>query len=126
MAVKLLVDKHIQVVFFFFHVDRDVDALSTNLDRNRVAVVLVLEVQSKVLLNPIELVGDEGKLNLGVAVTSDFGGALELDLSEELFQLKFFVGGRSKVIYNFVYFFEGILFFVCLWLGACIWVCGGS
>ena len=49
LSVELFIDKNVQVVLFFLNVDRHINAVTSNSDRNRLSVVLILEEESEFL-----------------------------------------------------------------------------
>ena len=79
-TIKLLVHHHVHVVLFLFNVNRHVNALSFDCNRNRSSVVLILEKKSEILINLIYFVGRERKLNLDARVTFYLNATLELNL----------------------------------------------
>ena len=83
LSVKLFIDQNVQVVLFFFDINRHVDAGTSNSDRDGLGVVLVLKEESEFLRDISELHRDECELDFGAAVTVNLGRSLETDLSQE-------------------------------------------
>ena len=77
LSVGLFVDKHIQIVFFILHIDRDIDTGATNSDRNGFCVILIFKEEGEVLCHCCQFQGHKCKLNLGCGVTVDFSCAFE-------------------------------------------------
>ena len=76
-SVELLVNHHIHIVSFFFNVNRHIHTFTSQVQRNRLRVVLILKEQSQVLIDFGQLGWHERELNLSVRVTIDFGDSLE-------------------------------------------------
>ena len=84
LSVELLIDQDIQIVLFLLDIDRHINTPTTDLDWDRLGVVLVLKEQCEVLIDLGELHWNEGELNLRAGVPIDLCGSLEGDLSKEL------------------------------------------
>lgn len=65
LAVKLVVDKHLHVVFFLRHVNRHVYTTTFHFDCDGLGVVLVLKEESELLIDGGELNWHERKLDFG-------------------------------------------------------------
>ena len=65
LAVKLVVDKHLHVVFFLRHVNRHVYTTTFHFDWNGFGVVLVLKEERELLLDSGQLQRHERKLDFG-------------------------------------------------------------
>jgi len=90
LSVKLLIDKHIQIILILLNINGNVDAVTSHRYRDWLCIILVLKKQSEILFNSSKLIWNKGHLYLGLRVSFDLSGSLELDLREELLKLYFF------------------------------------
>lgn len=84
LTVKLIVYKHIQIIFFLRNVDRDVDTFTKHFDGDRLTVILIVKEKREGLPYLTQFIGDKGKGYLHCRVTINIIGALELDLGKKL------------------------------------------
>ena len=63
LSVELLVHQHVEVVLFFFNVDRHIHAPSSNRDRDGLSIILVLKEESKLLVYFSQFIGHKSELN---------------------------------------------------------------
>lgn len=87
LTVELLVDQDVEVVLFFFNIDRHINAATCNRNRDWLRVVLVLKEEGELLVDLVQLVGHKRKLNLSAGVPFDLSSSFELHLGEEFVQL---------------------------------------
>ena len=66
LTVELLVDHHIEVVFFLVHIDWNINASTSNLEWDWLRVILVLKEESQVLVDISQFCRDESELNFSV------------------------------------------------------------
>ena len=86
LSVELLIDKHIQVVLFLLDVNGHINARTSDCNRDRLRVVLVLEEECESLRHLSQLHRYESELDLRATVTVNLCCALEADLGEELIE----------------------------------------
>lgn len=89
LAIELLVNQNVQVIFEMLDVDGDVDALALKLDGDWVAVVLVFKEQCEFLVDAGKLVRYKCETEFQLAVAIDFNCSFELNLRQELFETDF-------------------------------------
>lgn len=119
LSVELLVYQHVQVVLRLLHVDWNVNALPSDRDWDRVAVILVFEKECEFVIDISKFVRNESEGNFKLGVTFDLGCSLELDLCQELFEVDFIRGHLTNlhelVVHNFLFwFFLSWIFFVAI------------
>ena len=90
LSVKLLIDKHIQIILILLNINGNVDTVTSHRYGDWLCIILVLKKQSEILFNSSKLIWNKGHLYLGLRVSFDLSGSLELDLREELLKLYFF------------------------------------
>ena len=83
-SVELLIDKHIQVILFLLDVNGHINARTSDCNRDRLRVVLVLEEECESLRHLSQLHRYESELDFRATVTVNLCCALEADLGEEL------------------------------------------
>ena len=86
LSVELFIDQDVQVILFFFNINRGVNALTLDGDGNRFGIVLVFEKQGKILVCSGQFVRDESHLNFCITVTFNLSCSFEGNLSQELFK----------------------------------------
>lgn len=98
LSVKLLIDKDVQIVFFFLNINGNVDTETPNRYRNWLCIILVLEKQSEILLNCSKFIRNKGHLYLGLRVSFNRSGSFELNLREELLKFDFFFRKKANAL----------------------------
>lgn len=94
--VELIIDHHVEVVFFLRNINGHIDALPEHLYGNGVAVVLVVHEEGEFLTDGAQFEGHESEIDTNLGITLDIIGTLELDLREELFKRVCLEQGRSQ------------------------------
>ena len=72
LSVKLIVDHNIHIVFFLLNIDMNIDAISHNLERDWLRIVLIFEKQSERLIYLCQFGRDKSKLNFCVRIALNF------------------------------------------------------
>jgi hypothetical protein len=84
LTIELVVDEHVQIVLLLSHIDGYIYAFTKDLNWDRLAVVLVVKEEHKVLRDRAKFIGHKGESNLNRTVPIDVIGSFELNLGEEL------------------------------------------
>lgn len=87
-TVKLLINKHFQVVLFLVDVNGYIDTGAFNFNWDGPGVVLVFKEQSEFLVDFAKLQRNKVKLDFGARVAIDFSGSLKGDCGQELVKFK--------------------------------------